>query len=89
MKDLLGQRERIHNGAVDGVTGQMNEHSFILSEARHEIKKKLPSRGNSWAPAFWVAFGAPASHGQRGHSGGIGETVTTLPARWRPHSDPE
>ena len=41
------------------------------------------------APAFWAAVtlwrpGGPASHGQRGHSVGIGRTVTTLPARRRP-----
>jgi len=47
MNDLLGQREGIHNGRVDGVTGQMNEHSFILSEARHKIKEFLPRCGNS------------------------------------------
>ena len=39
------------------------------------------------APAFWAAFGALASHGQRGHSGGIGGTVTTLPAPRRPHGE--
>ena len=43
------------------------------------------------APAFWAAVtlwrpGDPASHGQRGHSVGIGRTVTTLPARRRPAS---
>jgi len=33
------------------------------------------------APAFWAAPGDPAAHKQRGHSVGIGRTVTTLPAR--------
>ena len=34
---------------MDGVTIQMNEHSFILSEARHKIKKFLPRCGNLWS----------------------------------------
>ena len=40
------------------------------------------------APAFWSAFGDPASHGQRGRWGMTGRIATTLPARRRPHSWP-
>jgi len=33
----------------------MNEHSFILSEVRQEIKDFLPSRGNFWESAAGIA----------------------------------
>ena len=75
----LSLRMNDHRSAVMPPSVTRSTRSLRRTLSLTPTRKVIPS-----TPAFWAAFGAPASHGQRGHSGGIGRAVTTLPARRRP-----
>ncbi len=57
--------------------------------ARWPLPRPLPRSRILSAPAFWSAYGGPASHHRRGRAGVTGRAATTPMARRRPTPAPE